>query len=130
MDANEFIAERTKKWERERDLNEPVVRTKDIGRRGWVLWARRAWTFQIQTNFPVKVNTIERLQVVKIDGQRYHPGGVVEDDSEYRIGYWIMGGYGKGIGQWRWGQYSLLIPVADLGELLRRATAEGTILAS
>jgi len=123
--AEEFIARQTERWESTRGV--PSVRFKDIGREGWHVWAREAWTFRIQSNYPLKVLVIERLRRDVFIGQQHRPHGQV-GDIEYRLGYYIVGAMRKAVGKWRWGQYAQLIPHFDFVQLLADARADGTIL--
>jgi len=71
---------------------------------------------------------IERLRHVGRTGERGFVGGAVEGDIEYRFGYYIVGRIGRAAGRWVWGQFSPLIPQADLRVLLAKASSEGTLL--
>jgi len=126
--AEEFIARKQLAWESERDRLS--IWTKDIGRRGRMGWAREAWTFQIQHDYRVKVIVLERLRVVRQDGERAYQWDGGEGAIQYRFGYWTLGRIGRAQGRWVWGQFSLLIPQQDLTELLSRARREGTLRSS
>src|ERR1700732_3474370 len=121
--ARDFIKRIDAQWSRERDRRQPR-RFKDIGRQGFHLWDREAWTWQIQHNLPEKVHVVERFRYRESIGKRLRPGGAQPGAIEYRIGYWTV----RGDGTWGWGQYSLLIPHADLKVLLNKARSEGTLL--
>ena len=41
---------------------------KDIGRQGKRLWAREAWTWLVQSNYPEKMFVIERLRYLELVG--------------------------------------------------------------
>ncbi len=123
--ADEFIAGKSRKWERERDRT--TIRTKDVGRRGTHAWAREAWTFHVQSNYPRKVLVIERLRNAGFTGKAASPGAR-RGDIEYRFGYFILGQIGRAKGRWVWGQFAPFIPHTDLMILLQKARAEGTFL--
>jgi hypothetical protein len=123
--AEEFIERKSRQWEDERDA---VLRFKDIGRKGSHDWVREAWTWHIQGNYREKVLVIERMRHVGRTGERGFAGGADEGDLEYRFGYYIVGRNGRAAGRWVWGQFSPLIPRADLSLLLAEARREGTIL--
>jgi len=97
--AAEFIERKPAEWEAKR--GQPV-RTKDVGREGWLL--------------------------VEVEGVRAHEGGAQAGDVEYRFGYYIVGRIGRAAHRWTWGQFSPLIPHPDLQRLLDKARADGTLL--
>jgi hypothetical protein len=122
-----FIAHQSRRWEGDR-ARRKLIKMKDVGRGGWSFWVRQAWTFQIQHDYRVKVLVLERLEFDHHEGARAHPWGGEPGAIEYRLGYYTIGAYGAGIGSWRWGQYSPMIPKQDLDELLARARADETLL--
>ena len=122
--ADEFIERKSIQWESEL---ERVRHWKDIGREGTHNWVREGWTFHTQHNLPEKVLVVERLRSVGRTGTRAYEGGAKSGDIEYRFGYWTVGRIGRAAGRWVWGQFSPMIPEHDLGELLAKAHAEGTI---
>jgi len=61
-------------------------------------------------------------------GEVAYAGGAEIGDSEYRIGYYVVGCIGRMAGRWTWGQYSPFIPQADFATLFDKARAEGTLL--
>lgn len=123
--ADAFIARQSARWEAAKDR---PLRFKDIGRTGWLTWYREAWTFRVQSNYPVKVLVIERLRRGPFIGTRHHASSAKVGDIEYRMGYYIVGAIGRTAGRWRWGQYAQLIPHFDFIALLAEARADGTIL--
>jgi len=122
LTADEFIDKKNRQWTAEREM-----RTKDIGRRGSHAWEREAWTFMVQSNLPEKVFVVERIRLLNVQGERAYEGGAQPGDREYRFGYYTVGRIGRRAGQWTWGQFSRMIPEADLVPLLDKARAEGTI---
>jgi hypothetical protein len=123
--ADQFMARKSLQWEAERAR---VRRWKDIGRAGTHNWVCEAWTFHPQYNLPEKVLVIQRIRNVGRTGEHAYAGGAKDGDVEYRFGYWIVGRIGRAAGRWVWGQFSPMIPQADLEALLAKAHAEGTIL--
>ena len=105
------------------DLLRKSVVAKDIGRQGRLIWRREAVTLRVQSNLPEKVLMIERLRLEQVEGSVLRDGGARIGDVEYRFGYYTVSRTDK----WWWGQYSPLIPEADLGPLLDQARQEGTI---
>jgi hypothetical protein len=122
LTAVEFIDKKNRQWTAEREM-----RTKDIGRRGSHTWEREAWTFMVQSNLPEKVFVVERIRLVSVHGEVAYRGGAQPGDREYRLGYYTIGRIGRRAGQWTWGQFSPMIPEADLMPMLEKARAEGTI---
>jgi len=123
--SEDYIKRKIAKFESER--GKPAVRVKDIGRKGWHLWEREAWTFMVQHNLPHKVFVIERFQKYGEEGEIAYEGAKI-GDREYRIGYCIRGQIGNKNGKWTWGQYCPFIPVDDLLPLLEKAKKEATLL--
>src|SRR5205823_5387510 len=121
--ARDFIKDMDRRWKEERVGGKPR-RFKDLGQKGWHLWDREAWTWQIQHNLPEKVHVIERFRYRELHGTKKHAGGAKPGDIEYRIGYWTV----RRNGTWGWAQYALLIPPADLKVLLAKARREKTLL--
>jgi hypothetical protein len=126
--AEQFIAEKRQQWEGARASGRPVLWTKDVGRRGRIGWVREAWTLHIQSTYPTKVISLERLRAAAIEGTQLYKWGGEVGAVEYRLGYWTLGGFRSGLGRWVWGQFSLMIPTEDLQDLLDRARADGTLL--
>lgn len=123
--AEQFIERKTAQWTAERHC---VLKFKDIGRKGSHDWVREAWTWHIQGNYREKVLVIERLRHVGRTGGRGFEGGANEGDIEYRFGYYVVGRIGRAAGKWVWGQFSPLIPHADLAVLLAKTRDEGTFI--
>lgn len=124
--AQAFIDRKNREWSIDRDRGR-AIRMKDIGREGWHYWVREAWTFLIQSNQPEKVLVVERIRHTHRVGKQAMPQGAVAGDREYRLGYYLVRRIRKAKGSWGWGQYSPMIPEADLRRLLDMARAEGTI---
>jgi hypothetical protein len=82
----------------------------------------------VQGNYPEKVLVIERLRHAGRTGERGFTGGANVGDLEYRFGYFVVGRIGRAAGRWVWGQFSPLIPQADLSVLLEKAWKEQTLL--
>src|SRR4051794_5464448 len=101
------------------------VYAKDIGRCGRLVWEREAVTLREQSNNPFKVFMIERLKLVRVEGQQFRDAGARTGAVEYRIGYYTVSATDK----WWWGQYAPFIPQADLAPLLEQARVDGTIRA-
>ncbi len=121
--AAEFVARKSAAWALQRD-----VTTKDIGRRGAKVWVREAWTFMPQHNYSEKVFLVERLRLHAHQGEQAFSGGAIVGDIEYRFGYYIVGRVGRAAGRWVWGQFSPIIPHADVQRLLDKARQERTLL--
>jgi hypothetical protein len=116
--ASGFIARQKARGPRE-------VKTKDIGRKGSLIWTIEAETYRGQTNYPLKVFVVQRLRLTEVRGDRLRAEiGADLGDIEYRIGYYIVSGTDK----WWWGQYCPFIPKDDFEPLLEQARVEGTIL--
>ncbi len=61
-------------------------------------------------------------------GVSAHEGGAIVGDAEYRFGHLVVGtGFGSAAGRWWWGQFSPMIPHADLCRLFGEAPAEGAL---
>jgi hypothetical protein len=118
--ADEFIAKKNADF-----AKKPVIKMKDIGRKGNHYWYREAWTFLVQSNNPKKVYVIERLRKESIDGTIAY-GHWKDDDKAYRLGYYIVGKIGRTNGRWVWGQFCPLVLAQDLLPLLEKAKAEGS----
>lgn len=104
-----------------------LIPLKDIGRNGKYFFKRESWTFLPQYNLENKVFLIERLRLIKKEGQTSH-ANVKIGDIEYRFGYYIVGKIGRAKNKWTWGQYCPIIPGSDLKKLLKKAKREGTLL--
>lgn len=103
----------------------------EIGKGGGrMAFRHEAATWLQQHNYRWKVFMLERLCRVwtaeETDGLH---DATAEGDTEYRLGYWIVGKKGRARGKWVWGQYCPMIPAADLPRLIDLAIAEGTISA-
>ncbi len=118
-----FIKRKNKEFKEKRTL----VRTKDIGGKGYRIWEREKWTWMQQTNLKQKAFLIERLRLADIKG-RVSYRRIKEGAIEYRIGYYIVGKNGSRKGQWTWGQFCPLIPRHDLNKLFKKAKRDGVIL--
>jgi hypothetical protein len=123
--ADEFVARKDREWGAKRDR---PLRFKDVGRAGWQVWYREAWTLRQQSNYSYKVLVIERLRRGEFIGERRYPHNAEVGEIEYRFGYYTLGAIGLTAGTWRWGQYAQLIPHFDFIALLADARADGTIL--
>jgi hypothetical protein len=123
--AASFIARRSAAW---RDKPK-MVRVKDIGRKGFRLWVREAWTFMPQSGIPEeKILVVERWRYEGSEGEVARELANQPGDIQYRFGYFTRGRIGKAAGRWTWGQFAPLIPREDLAELLDRARRDGTLL--
>jgi hypothetical protein len=116
--ADEFIARKSTEL-----LARPVY-ARDIGGRGRLIWEREAVTLRQQSNYLEKVFMVERMKLVKVEGEQLREGGAKVGDREYRFGYYTVSRTDK----WWWGQFSIFIPADDLEALLAQARREGTIL--
>jgi hypothetical protein len=118
--AEEFITNK----KRDRTGNE--FKVKDIGRQGSTFWKIVAITMMVQSDNPEKVYVIERLRMVRHEGEIESTLEIGKE--EYRFAYYIVGKIGNKAGKWTWGQFNPHINVSDLGALLSKAKREGTIL--
>ena len=105
-----------------------IIPLKDVGRKGKYHLEREAWTFMPQHNLSNKVFCIERLKLIKIEGEITHTELKI-GNIEYRFGYYIVGKIGMAKDKWWWGQSCPLIPAEDFKKLIQKAETEGTILA-
>jgi hypothetical protein len=103
-----------------------IRKAKDIGRKGTLFWQSEAVTLRPQTNYSSTVFMIERLKLIRVEGERFRSDGPEIGDVTYRIAYYTRARNDK----WHWGQYSPIIPAEDLEPLLTLARAEGTVLPS
>src|SRR5438270_9377135 len=119
--AAEFISR--KKLEFTTELREGErVRFKDIGREGWHLAIREAWTLMGQVDLAEdKIFVVERFRWDGSEGKVHFPGA--SGTVTYRIGYWIR----TATGRWWWGQYCPL-PQEDLDKLLEQARNDKTLV--
>ena len=124
LTAESFIKRKEEQFKK----NNRVIWMKDIGREGKFGFKREAWTFLPQSNLNKKVFVFERLKKVQRTGKLTYEETWKEGDIEYRIGYFIIGGFGKTKGKWLWGQYCPLIPHYDLVKLLEKARTEKVLL--
>lgn len=100
---------------------------KDIGRKGTTHFTVVDWTWMHQDGHPEKVLVIERIEFDRLEGERANVNTRLFD-TQYRIGYCIVGKNGHLNGKWCWGQYSPHLGVGDLGKLIAKAIQEKTIL--
>lgn len=122
MNAEEFMKFKTAEWKKNN-----TVKTKNISRTYKIKWIREAFTFMRQVNYPEKVFVIERLKKESFfDGQPKNNNEL--GNTEYRIGYYIVGKIGKAKDKWVWGQFCPLIPVEDFDQLIQKAKQDKTIL--
>jgi hypothetical protein len=70
---------------------------------------------------------IEGLCRVRREDTSAHHQTAKTGDTEYRVGYYIIGRNGRAEGKWTWGQFCPLIPGPDFPKLLAKAKREGTI---
>lgn len=75
-----------------------------------------------QHNYKRKVFIIERLKRLRSVGKRR------KGDVEYRVGYYIVGKFGRAKDKWVWGQFCPMIPQNDFKKLVDKAKKEKTIL--
>ena len=122
--AQDFIKRKKSQFRKE----QPLIKMKDIGRRGEHFFKREKWTFLPQHNLVDKVFVLERLRKDKTGGRIAHKKSWKKGDIEYRIGYFIKGKIRKAKGRWIWGQFCPLIPSQDFNKLIRKAKREGVIL--
>ena len=105
-----------------------LIKMKDIGRKGHYFFEREAITYMQQHNLDEKYYIIERLKLVKIEGEINKASKIKIGDTEYRIGYYIVGKIGRGQGRWMWGQFCPMIPAPDFDKLIKKAREEKTLL--
>lgn len=122
MNYQEFIEKKNRDF-----AKNPIIKVKDIGRKGKHYLIREAWTFLPQTNLSEKVFVIERLRKESTEGSLVYSNWK-KGDIEYRIGYYIKGQIGRAKDRWVWGQFCPLIPQEDLNTLLKKAKTDGVIL--
>ncbi len=103
------------------------IRMKDIGRKGWHIYTREAWTFMPESTIKEKVLLLERLRLSSTKGEITHQDGNKTGKIVYRIGYFMIGKNGNRKGKWVWGQFCPIIPAKDLNKLMSKAKKEGTI---
>ena len=115
------------KRKNEQFAKESMISMKDIGRKGKHHFKREAWTFMPQYNMDKKVFVFERLRMIKTDGKVAYQN-TIQDDIEYRIGYYIVGQIGNRKNIWTWGQFCPMIPQNDFERLIGKARKEGVIL--
>ncbi len=125
--AEAFIAHKNTEWQ-EQLKSGRANKMKDIGRKGTRLRIREAWTWHVQHNYSAKALLVERFRYAGLVGTQAFDGGPRIGDVEYRFGYWIVGRIGRTAGQWRWGQFSPIVPHDDLKALLAKAREERTLL--
>ena len=124
--ANEFITRKEKQFQKDLKAKKLIGMT-DIGRQASHGYLREAWTFMQQSNLPNKVFIIERLRYAKLKGKAIHTDNQV-GDIEYRVGYYIVGQFGRAKDKWVWGQFCPLIPKKDFNKLIKKARGEETII--
>jgi len=120
--AAEFMDRKRDEFE-----SKKIVKAKDIGRKGWLLFEREAYTFIQQSNLDEKVFLVERLRLKEIIGKAVHPSSKV-GNVVYRIAYYIIAKNGKRNGKWAWGQFCPFVPQDDFAKLMDKAKNEGTII--
>ena len=123
--ASDFIARKSAEWERERTWDK-LIRMKDVNREAIHVYRRDAWTFLVQDTYAEAVNVLERLTHLETIGTPAVPMKLPA--AEYRLGYFIVGRFGKASGRWTWGQFSPIMSAGDLERLVEKAHAEGTLL--
>lgn len=119
----QFVARKEREFEADRRKGRFMPAFKDIARKGTHVYVREAWTLMPQSDLPDdKVFVLERLRYEGPRGETHFggPAGV----REYRFSYFIR----RPTGQWTFGQYAPMLPVADLEPLIEKGKAEGTIL--
>lgn len=111
--ADQFIEDQNRKWEDQRTRGN-FIKMKDVGRQGWQFWKRKAWTFQIQHDHPVKVLVMERIEFDHAEGISAYEWDGEPGAVEYQIGYYRRGGHQSGKGRWLWDPLptGLIRPVA------------------
>ena len=105
-----------------------LIPMKDIGRKGNSYFKREAWTFLPQSNLSDKVFILERLRKERFSGYLSYKNSWKKGDTEYRLGYFIVGKIGRAKGKWIWGQFCPLIPRRDFLKLIQKAKKEKTII--
>jgi hypothetical protein len=70
---------------------------------------------RVQWNAPHKVIVLQRI---KFDSS---------GETEYRLGYYILGVRPRMAGRWTWGQFAILIPAKDFRWIIRQAEKRGWI---
>lgn len=103
------------------------IRMKDIGRKGFYYFERKAITYMPQYNLKEKYYVIERLELVETKGIITNKKNKISD-IEYRIGYYIVGKIGRAKNRWVWGQFCPMIPDNDFDRLFKKAKKERTII--
>ncbi len=121
--AEEFIKRKEIEFKKDK-----IIKTKDIGRKGKVIWVREAWTFMPQSNIDNKVFIIERFRKEDFEGKLANQNAYRKGAIEYRFGYYIVGKIGRATDKWVWGQFCPLIPAGDLILLLEKAKKEKVII--
>jgi hypothetical protein len=76
-----------------RMLAKKPFKMKDISREGKHHFECEAFVFLKQHNNAEKYYIFERLRRVKIEGKKANPG-IMENDLEYRLSYYIVGNIG------------------------------------
>lgn len=121
-----FIGRKNAEFEKQRDARKPI-RMKDIGREGYHCYVRVHWTFVPQCNNTEKVFVVERLELLEVQGKTASRTIKKIGDTEYRIGYYIVGKNGHLKNKWAWGQFCPMIPHKDFERILARAKQNETI---
>ena len=83
QDASSFIETKRAQFSRELERQKSIG-MKDQARQGSHHWVREAWTFRVQSNLPEKVLVIERLRLLRQEGNVGTEGGARAGDVEYR----------------------------------------------
>ncbi len=116
----DFIKRKGKQFKEELTKNKSVV-MRDIGRKGKLNFIREKWFFLPASNLSKsKVFIIEKLRKVKPYGKLAYKNSWREGETEYRIGYYIVGKVGRAKNKWVWGQFCPIIPAKDLKEILKQ----------
>lgn len=100
---------------------------KDIGRNGFYFFEIVKATYMPQHNLVEKNYVVERMKLVKFEGDITNKKSKV-GQIEYRIGYYIVGKIGRAKDKWWWGQFCPMIPQPDFKKLMKKAKDEGTII--
>ncbi|KKQ28210.1 MAG: hypothetical protein US42_C0001G0061 [Candidatus Magasanikbacteria bacterium GW2011_GWC2_37_14] len=104
-----------------------LIKMKDISRKGYYYFQREALTYMQQFNLKEKYYILERLKIVKMEGEITNKNNKI-GNVEYRIGYYIIGKIRKAKDRWIWGQFCPMIPSSDFTKLIKKAKKEKTII--
>jgi len=109
----EFKLAKDEQFKKEREKG-VLIKMKDIGREGKIVFRRLDWVFIKQSNLLDKTFIIEKLRKEKCEDEISYPESWKVGDIEYRICYYIVGKIGKRKNEWTWGQFCPFIPQGDL----------------